>query len=234
MGTTDVGAGISRAEACRLMRATGREVAGLFEEACRIRAARTGDVITYSRKIFIPLTNLCRDRCGYSTIARVPGDGLAHTITPEEVLAVARAGSEAGSKEALFSVGDKPELRYPKYCEWLGERGFRSTSEYLQAMCRVVFEQTGLLPHTNPGLLSREEMLELRPVNASLGMMLESTSRHLLAPGHAHYRCPDKVPVMRLRALGTAGQLRIPFTVRRQASIWADSSGLVARYQEAA
>ena len=216
------------------MRATGREVAGLFEEACRIRAARTGDVITYSRKIFILLTNLCRDRCGYSTIARVPGDGLAHTITPEEVLAVARAGSEAGSKEALFSVGDKPELRYPKYCEWLGERGFRSTSEYLQAMCRVVFEQTGLLPHTNPGLLSREEMLELRPVNASLGMMLESTSRHLLAPGHAHYRCPDKVPVMRLRALGTAGQLRIPFTVRRQAGIWADSSGLVARYQEAA
>jgi len=194
------------------MRATGRDLAGLFEEAGRIREARTGAVITYSRKVFIPLTNLCRDRCGYCTFARVPGDGLAHTMTPEEVLAVARAGRQAGCKEALFSLGDKPELRYPEYREWLGERRLRSTIEYLQAMCRLVFEETGLLPHANPGLLSREEMLELRPVNASLGMMLETTSRRLLAPGHAHYRCPDKVPELRLAALRTAGELRIPFT----------------------
>jgi len=211
-GTSHTGTGISRAEVCHLMRATGRDLAGLFEEAGRIREARTGAVITYSRKVFIPLTNLCRDRCGYCTFARVPGDGLAHTMTPEEVLAVARAGRQAGCKEALFSLGDKPELRYPEYREWLGERGLRSTIEYLQAMCRLVFEETGLLPHANPGLLSREEMLELQPVNASLGMMLETASRRLLAPGQAHYRCPDKVPDLRLAALRTAGELRIPFT----------------------
>jgi 7,8-didemethyl-8-hydroxy-5-deazariboflavin synthase CofG subunit len=209
---SDTVTGISRVEACRFMRATGRELAGLFEEAGRIRDARTGPVITYSRKVFIPLTNLCRDRCGYCTFARVPGDGLAHTMTPEEVLAVARAGRQAGCKEALFSLGDKPELRYPEYREWLAERGLRSTIEYLQAMCRLVFEETGLLPHANPGLLSREEMLELQPVNASLGMMLETASRRLLAPGQAHYRCPDKVPEARLGALRTAGELRIPFT----------------------
>jgi FO synthase len=194
------------------MRATGSELAGLFEEAGRIRAARTGCVITYSRKVFIPLTNLCRDRCGYCTFARVPGDPVAHTMTPEEVLAVAHAGREAGCKEALFSLGDKPELRYSAYRDWLGDRGLRSTTEYLQAMCRLVLEETGLLPHANPGLLSRDEMLGLQPVNASLGMMLESTSRRLLAPGQAHYRCPDKVPETRLAALRAAGELRIPFT----------------------
>lgn len=211
-GTSRTATGISRAEACRLMRATGRELASLFEEAGRIRDARTGPVITYSRKVFIPLTNLCRDQCGYCTFARVPSDGFAHTMSPEEVLAVARAGRQAGCKEALFSLGDKPELRYPEYREWLSVRGLGSTIEYLTAMCRLVFEETGLLPHANPGLLSREEMQGLQPVNASLGMMLETTSRRLLAPGQAHHRCPDKVPEARLAALRTAGELRIPFT----------------------
>jgi 7,8-didemethyl-8-hydroxy-5-deazariboflavin synthase CofG subunit len=133
-------------------------------------------------------------------------------MTPDEVLAVARAGRKAGCKEALFSLGDKPELRYPEYREWLERRGLRSTIEYLQAMCRLVFEETGLLPHANPGVLSREEMEQLRPVNASMGMMLESTSRRLLTAGEAHHRCPDKVPEVRLAALNTAGELRIPFT----------------------
>lgn len=205
-------AGISRAEACRLIQATGGELRDLLKEASRIRDARTGPVITYSRKVFIPLTNLCRDQCGYCTFARVPGDGQAHTMTPEEVLAVARAGRKAGCKEALFSLGDKPELRYPEYRDWLGQQGLGSTIEYLQAMCRLVFEETGLLPHANPGVLSRDEMLELQPVNISLGMMLETTSRRLLALGEAHYRCPDKVPEVRLAALDTAGELRIPFT----------------------
>ncbi|HUI55447.1 MAG TPA: 7,8-didemethyl-8-hydroxy-5-deazariboflavin synthase CofG [Bryobacteraceae bacterium] len=205
-------AGISRAEACRLIQATGSELSDLFQEASRIRERRTGPVVTYSRKVFIPLTNLCRDRCGYCTFARVPGDGQAHTMTPDEVLAVARAGRQAGCKEALFSLGDKPELRYPEYRAWLEQQGLRSTIEYLQAMCRLVFEETGLLPHANPGVLSREEMLELQPVNVSLGMMLETTSRRLLAPGEAHYRCPDKVPEVRLAALDTAGELGIPFT----------------------
>jgi 7,8-didemethyl-8-hydroxy-5-deazariboflavin synthase CofG subunit len=205
-------AGISRTEACRLIQATGAELLELLQEASRIRDARTGPVITYSRKVFIPLTNLCRDRCGYCTFARVPGDGRAHTMTPEEVLAVARAGRAAGCKEALFSLGDKPELRYPEYRAWLEQQGLGSTIEYLHAMCRLVFEETGLLPHANPGVLSRDEMLALQPVNISLGMMLETTSRRLLAPGQAHYRCPDKVPEVRLAALDTAGDLRIPFT----------------------
>jgi FO synthase len=205
-------AGITRDEACRLIRATGDELLDLFRQAGAMRSARTGSTVTYSRKVFIPLTNLCRDRCGYCTFARVPGDGHAHTMTPDEVLAVARAGRQAGCKEALFSLGDKPELRYPEYRAWLEQQGLRSTIEYLQAMCRLVFEETGLLPHANPGVLSRDEMLALQPVNVSLGMMLETTSRRLLAPGEAHYRCPDKVPEVRLAALETAGELHIPFT----------------------
>jgi FO synthase len=133
-------------------------------------------------------------------------------MSPDEVLAVARAGQKAGCKEALFSLGDKPELRYPEYRDWLEQRGFRTTIEYLRAMCQLVFEETGLLPHANPGVLSREEMELLRPVNASMGMMLETASARLLAPGEAHHRCPDKVPKVRLAALETAGELRIPFT----------------------
>jgi FO synthase len=195
-----------------LIRATGEELIDLLRGACAIRDARTGRVITYSRKVFIPLTNLCRDRCGYCTFAREPGDAKAHTMTPEEVLSVARAGRAAGCKEALFSLGDKPELRYPEYRDWLGERGFDSTIEYLRAMCQLVFDETGLLPHANPGVLSRDEMEQLRPVNASMGMMLETVSARLLTPGEAHYRCPDKVPKVRLAALKAAGELRIPFT----------------------
>ena len=204
--------GISRDEANRLIRCSGDALQQLFEEANSLRDSRTGKTVTYSRKIFIPLTNLCRDRCGYCTFAREPGDAKAHTMTPEEVLGVARAGRAAGCKEALFSLGDKPELRYPEYRQWLDHRGLRSTIEYLEAMCRLVFDETGLLPHANPGVLSRQEMEQLQPFNASMGMMLETTSRRLLAPTQAHHRCPDKVPKVRLTALKTAGELRIPFT----------------------
>jgi FO synthase len=204
--------GISGADATRLIRANGGELLELMHQASAIRDARTGRVITYSPKVFIPLTNLCRDRCGYCTFAREPGDGKAHTMSPDEVLAVARAGQKAGCKEALFSLGDKPELRYPEYRDWLDRRGFRSTIEYLRAMCQLVFEETGLLPHANAGVLSREEMQQLRPVNASMGMMLESASSRLLAPGEAHHRCPDKVPKVRLASLEAAGELGIPFT----------------------
>jgi FO synthase len=203
---------ISRADAGRLIHATGGELLDLLREASVARDARTGPVISYSRKVFIPLTNLCRDRCGYCTFAREPGDGKAHTMTADEVLAVARAGRKAGCKEALFSLGDKPELRYPEYREWLERRGCGSTIEYLAAMCKLVFEETGLLPHANPGVLSREEMEQLRPVNVSMGMMLETVSRRLLAAGEAHHGCPDKVPHVRLAALEAAGELQIPFT----------------------
>jgi FO synthase len=133
-------------------------------------------------------------------------------MAPEEVLAVARAGREKGCKEALFSLGDKPELRYPEHREWLERRGFASTVEYLAAMCRLVFEETGLLPHANAGVLSREEMTRLQPFNVSLGMMLETASRRLLSPGEAHQACPDKEPDVRLRAIATAGEVRTAFT----------------------
>lgn len=200
---------ISRAEAVALLQEPST---WLLDEAARIREARTGRAITYSRKVFLPLTNLCRDSCGYCTFAREPDDPRAHTMTPAEVLAVAEAGRQAGCKEALFSLGERPELRYPAHREWLAENGYRSTIHYLAVMCRLVFEKTGLLPHANPGTMTSEEMEALRPWNASMGMMLESTSLRLLRPGEAHHRCPDKAPSARLATLETAGRLRVPFT----------------------
>jgi 7,8-didemethyl-8-hydroxy-5-deazariboflavin synthase CofG subunit len=203
---------IGLSEARRLIRATGDELEELFDAARLTRNRRTGSTITYSRKVFAPLTNLCRDRCAYCTFAREADDPAAHTMTPAEVLAVAEAGRRAGCKEILFSLGDKPELRYPAHKSWLAAQGFGSTIKYLAAMCQLVFEETGLLPHSNPGALTRAEIELLRPMNASMGMMLESTSDRLLAPGRAHYQCPDKVPVVRLRTLRDAGEANVPFT----------------------
>lgn len=204
--------GVSRSDAYRLIEATGPELEDLFQSAAQLRERRTGNVISYSRKVFIPLTNLCRDRCGYCTFAREPGDPRAHTMTPEEVLAVAQAGRRAGCKEALFSLGERPEARYPAWREWLAGRGYASTIDYLAAMCRLVLEETGLLPHANPGTMSRAEMEKLQPFNASMGMMLESVSNRLLRPGEAHHACPDKVPAARLETLKAAGELGVPFT----------------------
>jgi FO synthase len=133
-------------------------------------------------------------------------------MTPDEVLAVAEAGRSAGCKEALFSLGERPELRYPAHRKWLEERGYGSTIDYLSAMCRLVFEKTGLLPHANPGTMSREEIEQLRPSNVSMGMMLESVSQRLLKHGEAHHACPDKVPAARLATLEVSGELRVPFT----------------------
>ena len=204
--------GISRKEAYELIRAEGTELEYLFDTAADIRQQRTGRVITYSRKVFIPLTNLCRDTCGYCTFARTPDDPRAHTMTPDEVVAVAAAGRRAGCKEALFSLGERPELRYPAYRDWLDHQGFKSTIDYLAAMCRLVFDETGLLPHANPGTMSWEEVERLRPLSPSMGMMLESVSKRLLRPGQAHHACPDKVPAARLNTLETAGELGVPFT----------------------
>jgi 7,8-didemethyl-8-hydroxy-5-deazariboflavin synthase CofG subunit len=203
---------IARAKAIELIQSTGVRLQHLLNDAQAVRQARTGEVITYSRKVFIPLTRLCRDRCAYCTFAQNPKGSDLHTLTPAEVLAIAQAGKAAGCKEALFSLGDKPELRYPHYRRWLAEQGYASTAAYLQAMCRFVLESTGLLPHTNAGVLSQDEMELLQPFNASMGMMLESASTRLLAPGQAHYACPDKVPAIRLRSIETAGKLGIPFT----------------------
>lgn len=184
----------------------------LLEAASLVRERRSGRVVTYSRKVFIPLTNLCRDQCAYCTFVRRPSDPRAHTMTPEEVLAVAEAGRAAGCKEALFSLGDKPELRYASYREWLRRRGYERTIEYLRDMCALVLERTGLLPHANPGVMTEDDIALLRPVTASMGLMLESTSERLLERGGAHRGCPDKVPSVRLATIEAAGRLRVPFT----------------------
>lgn len=203
---------ITLAEACRLIRAEASDVPALMLAACRLRDAFHPPVITYSRKVFIPLTNLCRDSCGYCTFVKQPGDAEAHTMTPEEVMAAARAAALSGCKEALFSLGDKPELKYPSHRRWLQERGYATTLEYLRDMCLLVHRETGLLPHVNPGVMTEEELGMLREVSVSAGMMLETVSSRLLRPGQAHHRCPDKVPALRLATIEAAGRLKVAFT----------------------
>jgi FO synthase len=167
-----------------------------------------GRRITYSPKVFIPLTMLCRDRCGYCTFAKAPARLAGPYLTPDEVLAIARAGAAAGCAEALFTLGERPEDRYPAAADWLAEHGYRSTVDYLAAMCRLVIEETGLLPHANAGALSEQELAALRPVSASQGMMLESLRDDLAC----HRGAPDKAPARRLATLEAAGRLAIPFT----------------------
>ncbi len=203
---------ISRTDAVRFIEAVGELLREVLREAQALRHTRTGNVITYSRKVFIPLTRLCRDRCAYCTFAREPKEPEPFGLTKAEVLAIARTGERAGCKEALFSLGDKPETRYPQYRQWLQRQGYASTIDYLRTMCELVVTETSLLPHTNAGVLSEREIEQLRPFNASMGMMLEQTSTRLLAPGQAHYRCPDKIPDVRLKALEAAGKIGIPFT----------------------
>ncbi|HUZ44263.1 MAG TPA: 5-amino-6-(D-ribitylamino)uracil--L-tyrosine 4-hydroxyphenyl transferase CofH [Acidimicrobiales bacterium] len=180
----------------------------LGAEAAAIRDARYGGRITYSPKVFIPLTHLCQDRCGYCTFAQPPARVRAPYMSLDEVLAVARAGAEAGCHEALFTLGERPEERYPAAREWLVEHGFASTVEYLVAACRAVLDETGLLPHANAGALYEAELAALRPVSASQGMMLESLNPDL----DCHRGSPDKDPARRLATLEAAGQLAIPFT----------------------
>ncbi len=183
-----------------------------MQRASAIREKHWGQTVTYSRKVFIPLTNLCRDKCAYCTFARAPGDPRARTLTPDEVLSIARAGQKAGCKEALFSLGERPELIHALAREHLAKLGYESMVDYLSAMTRLVFEETGLLPHPNPGALYEDEWAELRPWAGSMGMMLESTSVRLMQRGQAHFGCPDKAPQRRLAALAAAGRLQIPFT----------------------
>ena len=168
--------------------------------------------ITYSRKVFLPLTNLCRDYCGYCIFRRDPGDPGAHTMTPDEVLEVARAGEKLGCTEALFSLGDKPELLFPQMRDTLRHLGYKSTLHYLEAMCELVLRETSLLPHPNPGLLSPEWIARLAAVSPSMGLMLETTNADLLAPGRAHDHAPDKLPGRRLRTMEEAGKQKVPFT----------------------
>jgi FO synthase len=187
-------------------------LAELIDAAERLRDEGHGRLISYSRKVFIPLTHLCRDVCHYCTFAERPGAGRSAYLSPDDVLAIARAGAAAGCTEALFTLGDKPELRYRAAREALDALGYETTIDYLQAMCALVLRETGLLPHANPGVMSRPEMAGLRTVSASQGVMLESLSARLCEPGGVHYGSPDKRPEARLETLRLAGELRVPFT----------------------
>jgi 7,8-didemethyl-8-hydroxy-5-deazariboflavin synthase CofG subunit len=203
---------LSRDEACRLIRCAQDELPELLAAAVEAKQRFKPGVITYSRKVFIPLTNLCRDYCGYCIFRRDPGQSGAHTMTPNEVLAVVRAGEKSGCTEALFSLGDKPELAFPEMRQTLHRLGYKSTLHYLEAMCELVLRETRLLPHPNPGLLSAEWVARLAAVSPSMGLMLESTSNSLLAAGAAHDNAPDKVPAKRLRTIEEAGKQGVPFT----------------------
>jgi 7,8-didemethyl-8-hydroxy-5-deazariboflavin synthase CofG subunit len=203
---------ISRETARRLIRCSEEELPDLLAAAREARERFRPGAITYSRKVFIPLTNLCRDYCGYCTFRRDPGEPGAHTMTPDEVLYVARAGERLGCTEALFSLGDKPELLFPEMRETLRQLGYKSTLHYLEAMCELVLRETTLLPHPNPGLLSAEWVARLAAVSPSMGLMLETTNKSLLAPGAAHDNAPDKLPAKRLRTMAEAGKQQVPFT----------------------
>jgi FO synthase len=206
------GVRLSDAQALALADARGAEHPALWAAAAALRDRGRPAVVTYSRKVFIPLTNLCRDVCSYCTFAREEGDARAHTMSPDEVLAVAEAGRRRGCKEALFTLGDRPEVRYEGHRRALRRFGHASTHSYLVAMCRLVLEETGLLPHPNAGILGRRELAELREVSASQGMMLESVAERLCGPGGPHEGAPDKRPATRIQMIRRAGELRIPFT----------------------
>jgi len=186
--------------------------APLDELLAEARRLRPGPLVTYSPKVFVPLTTLCRDVCGYCTFARPPRRGERAYLTEEEVLAIARAGAAAGCREALFTLGDRPELRYRVARDELAALGCETTLEYLERCARLVLEETGLLPHLNPGVLSRAELGALRPVSASMGIMLETTAERLGAKGGPHWASPDKAPARRLETIRLAGELSIPFT----------------------
>ena len=214
-------------EAAIAMTARGVDLHDLCASAARVRdaglesAGRRGPSgrlpVSYSRKVFIPVTHLCRDTCHYCTFVTVPGklraSGRGMYLEPDEIVGIASRGAELGCKEALFTLGDRPEARWPQARQWLDERGYDSTLAYVRAMAILVLEETGLLPHLNPGVMSWAELSQLKPVAPSMGMMLETTSRRLFETrGQAHYGSPDKDPVVRLRTLTDAGRLSIPFT----------------------
>ncbi len=184
----------------------------LIAAAARRRDAQFGDRVTFSPKVFVPLTMLCRDRCGYCTFAKPPARLEAPYLTPDEVLAIAARGAEFGCHEVLFTLGEAPEARYPAAAEWLAAHGYASTVDYLVAVARQVVDETGLLPHANAGALSQPELAGLRAVSPSQGMMIETLAARLGEPGGPHYGAPDKTPARRLATLEAAGRAAIPFT----------------------
>ncbi len=212
LSRAEAGASLTAQEMVAFEHLTSGELLALLQVADSRRARHHGATITYSPKVFLPLTNLCRDYCGYCTFRKDPGDPGARTMTPDEVLQVARDGAKLGCKEALFSLGDKPEALFPEMRQTLRQHGHRRTVDYLVEMCQLVLDHTSLLPHANPGVMGRKDLERLRDVSPSMGLMLETTSHRLLGPGMAHDGAPDKDPAVRLKTIENAGKLRIPFT----------------------
>jgi FO synthase len=212
------GVALDATESLVLLYARGDDLTDLMASAARVRdaglaAAGRPGIVTYSKKVFIPLTRLCRDRCHYCTFATTPGRLDAPYLSPDEVVDIARRGAELGCKEALFTLGDRPEDRWPAAREWLDAHGYDSTLGYVRAMAIKVLEETGLLPHLNPGVMSWEDFQRLKPVAPSMGMMLETTSRELFEkPGGPHFGSPDKDPAVRLRVIEDAGRCTVAFT----------------------
>src|SRR5881394_483116 len=212
LARADAGKALDATEAEVLLQARGEQLDALCRVAARVRdaglvAAGRPGTVTYSRKVFIPLTRLCRDRCHYCTFATTPGKVAAPYLTVDEVVDIARRGAVLGCKEALFTLGDRPEARWPQAAQWLEEAGYSSTLDYVRAAAIAVLEETGLLPHLNPGVMSWEELQRLKPVAPSMGLMLETT-----ADVPAHRGSPDKVPAVRLRCIEDAGRSNIAFT----------------------
>lgn len=190
----------------------------LLTQASRLRDERFGKTLTYSPKVFLPVTNLCRDKCAYCTFRKSPRDAGAHTMSLDEISEVSRRGAQQGCVEALMCLGDRPEAVYPTYQQFLRRLGHETTADYVHAACERALA-CGLLPHTNAGLLTKAEMARLRPLNVSMGLMLENVSPRLRAKGMAHAAAPDKEPALRIRMLEEAGELKIPFTTGLLAGI---------------
>lgn len=207
---------------------TGEEAVGpLFAEASRLRDEGKGRVVTYSRKVFVPLTTLCRDRCTYCTFAKPPGAGGEY-LTPEDVLAIVRAGQRHGCTEALLTLGDAPEERWPAARAFLDALGLDTTLDYVIQTAEMIRSETSLFPHANPGIMSNGAMASLRPSNPSMGLMLENISPRLMEPGMPHYKCPDKDPVLRMETIRGAGELAVPFTTGVLIGIGEEPAEIVA------
>ncbi len=205
------GARLGEADAIALIECPADDLPELLAAAGALRDRAKGRVVTYSRKVFLPVTNLCRDRCTYCTFRKDPGEPGAWTMTPAEIAQWSRRGRALGCREALMCLGDKPELAFKEYRETLARLGASSTIDYVARACEVALDE-GLLPHTNAGIMSRDEMVMLRPLNVSMGLMLENVSTRLRGHGQVHQWAPDKDPAVRMRMIGEAGEARVPFT----------------------
>lgn len=187
------------------------DAAPLLREASRLRDDGHGRTVTYSRKVFIPITTMCRDTCTYCTFVKPPGAGGEY-LTPDDVLAIARAGDDHDCTEALLTLGDKPEDKWPQAVEFLDRHGCRTTIEYVARMAELIRSETRLFPHANPGIMTEDDIAALRPTNPSMGLMLENISPRLLEPGMPHHNCPDKDPAVRVATIEAAGRQKVPFT----------------------